>query len=119
MESSVFENIYLKIWLLLVSEYPKLPKPPEIRTVRKYNHTANGTDDYIGFSLRCKFPTAKERNVKYAIMWVINGIARGIMPFSSFEADTTEYESVLSDDDLKSFQKIDQVSEIFLTTSTI
>ena len=105
--------------MLLVSEYPKLPKLPEIRTVRTYKDTANEKDDYIGFSLRCKFPTAKERNVKYAIMWVINGIARVVMPFSSFEADTTENEAVLTDDDLKSFQKIDQVSENFLTTSAM
>ena len=94
-----------------------MPKLPEIRLMRKEVATTKGTDGFSRFSLRCKFSTAKEANVMYALQWVINGVARGIMSFSSIDA--SEYESALTDDYLKSFLKIDQVSENFLTTSAI
>ena len=100
------------MYLIFVSEYPNLPKLPEIQLVLKENATANGTDDFSIFSLKCEVSTATETNVKYELQWVINGAVRKTNSFTSSNATGGKFESVLSGDSLKSFQKIDQVSEL-------
>ena len=96
------------------SEYPNLPKLPEIQLVLKENATANGTDDFSFFSLKCDVSTAKETNVKYELQWVINGAVSKTNTFTSSDFTDGMFESVLSGDSLKSLQKIDQVSDLFI-----
>ena len=98
-----------------VSEYPSLPELPEIQLVRKENATANGTDDFSVFSLKCEVSTTQETNVKYELQWIINGAVSKTNTFTSSDATGGRFESVLSGNSLSSFQKIDQVSEIFRT----
>ena len=86
---------------------------PEIQLVQKENVTANGTDDFSIFSLKCEVSPAKETNVKYELQWVINGAVSKTNTFTSSDATGGKFESVLSGDSLKFFQKIDQVSELF------
>ena len=81
----------------------------------KENATANGTDDFNIFSLKCELSTATETNVEYELQWVINGAVSKTNIFTSSDATGGKFESVLSGDSLKSFQKIDQVSELFRT----
>ena len=83
--------------------------------VRKENASANGTDDFSIFSLKCDVSAAKETNIKYEIQWFINGAVSNTNTFTSSDATDGKFESVLSGDSLKSFQKIDQVSEVFRT----
>ena len=92
-----------------------MPELPEIQLVRKENATANGTDDFSVFSLKCEVSTAKETNVKYELQWVINGAVSKINTVMSSEARGGKFEWVLSGESLKSFQKIDQVCVIFGT----
>ena len=101
--------------MLFPSEYPSLPKLPEIQLVRNENATANGTDDFSIFSLNCEVSTAKETNVNYELQWFINGAVSKTNTFTSTDALDGKFESVLSGDSLKTFQKIDQVSEVFRT----
>ena len=81
----------------------------------KENATANGTDDFSVFSLMCEVSTATETNVEYELQWVINGAVSKTNAFISSDATSGKFESMLSGDSLKSFQKIDQVSELFRT----
>ena len=98
---------------MLVSEYPSLPKLPEIELVRRVNATANGTDDFSVFSLKCDVSIGKETHVKYELQWIINGAISKTNTFVSSDATGGKFESVLSGDSLKSLQKIDQVSKVF------
>ena len=59
---------------------------------------------------------AIETNVKYELQWVVNGAISKNISFSSTDFKSGQFESVLSGDSLKSFKKIDQVSELFTTT---
>ncbi|KAK2166188.1 hypothetical protein NP493_1334g01008 [Ridgeia piscesae] len=99
-------------FFMLVSEYPSLPKLPEIELVRRVNATANGTDDFSVFSLKCDVSTGKETHVKYELQWIINGAISKTNTFVSSDATGGKFESVLSGDSLKSLQKIDQVSSL-------
>ena len=99
---------------LLSSEYPNLPKLPEIQLVQRENATANGTDDFSIFSLNCEVFTATETNVEYELQWVINGAVSKTNTFTSSDATDAKFESVLSGNSLKSLQKIDQVSDLFI-----
>ena len=105
--------------LLIVSEYPSLPKLPEIQLVQKENATAKGTDDFSIFSLKCEVSPAKETNVKYELQWVINGAVSKINTYTSTNTKGGKFESLLSGDSLKSLQKIDQVSEPFSNRTVI
>ena len=100
---------------IFVSEYPSLPELPEIQLVRKENATANSTDDFSVFSLKCEVSTTQETNVKYELQWIINGAVSKTNTFTSSDATGGRFESVLSGNSLSSFQKIDQVSELFRT----
>jgi len=102
-------------WFILVSEYPSLPELPEIQLVRRENATANGTDDFSVFSLKCDVSTTKEANVKYELQWIINGAISKTNTFVSTDATGGHFESVLSGDSLKPLQKIDQVGKVFRT----
>ena len=110
---AVFRNRVGLINLLIVSEYPSLPKLPEIHLVLKENATANGTDDFSVFSLKCDVSTAKETNVKYELQWFINGAVSKTNTYTSTNTKGGKFESVLSGDSLQSLPKIDQVSESF------
>jgi len=88
-----------------------LPEIPKIQLIRKEDATAKGIDDFSIFSLKCTVSTAKETNVKYKLQWVINGDVSKTKSFTSTDAKGGQFESVLSGDSLKSFLKIDQVSE--------
>ena len=103
------------ICLLFASEYPSLPKLPEIQLVRKGNATTNGTDDFSIFSLKCEVSTATEPNVEYELQWFISGAVSKTNTFTSTDALDGKFQSLLSGDSLKTFQKIDQVSEVFRT----
>ena len=96
--------------MLVVSEFPHLPKLPEI-LLKKEKDTTKGTNDFSVFSLRCQVFTATETNVKYELQWVINGAITNTISFISTDATNGQFESVLSGDSLKYLQKIDQVSE--------
>jgi len=104
--------------LLVVSEFPHLPKLPEIR-LKKEKDTTKGTNDFSVFSLRCQIFTAIETNVKYELQWVINGATSKTVSFISTDATNGQFESVLFGDSLKSLQKIDQVSEHVPTNSAM
>ena len=97
------------------SEYPSLPELPEIQLVQKENATANGTGDFSIFFLKCEVSTATETNVEYELQWLISGAVSKTNTFTSSDATGGKFESVLSGESLKSFQKIDQVSELFRT----
>ena len=92
-----------------------MPKLPEIQLVQKENATANGTDDFSIFSLKCEVSTTNETDIKYELQWVINGAVSKTNTFTLSDATDGMFESVLSGDSLKSFQKIDQVSDLFRT----
>ena len=106
------QNIYLLFFL----EFPNLPKLPQIQLVRKEKATTNGIDDFSVFGLRCQLPTATETNVKYELLWIINGAVSKNISLSSTDVKGGQFESVLSGDSLKSLKKIDQVSELLTTT---
>ena len=89
-----------------------MPELPEIQLVRRENATANVTDDFSVFSLKCDVSTTKETNVKYELQWIINGAISNTNTFVSSDATGGKFESVLSSDSLKSLQKIDQVSSL-------
>ena len=93
-----------------------MPKLPEIQLVRKENATANVTDDFSVFSLKCDVSTSNETDVKYELQWVINGDVSKANTFTSSNTTDGMFESVLSGDSLKSLQKIDQVSDLFKTS---
>ena len=78
--------------------------------------TTNGIDDFSVFSLRCQLSIATETNVKYELLWIINGDVSKNISFSSIDVKGGQFESVLSGDSLKALKKIDQVSELFTTT---
>ena len=80
----------------------------------KENATANGTDDFSIFSLKCDVSAATETNVKYELQWVVNGAVSKTNTFTSTDATDGMFESVLSGDSLKSLQKIDLVSDLFI-----
>ena len=108
-------HVHIFAILLFASEYPSLPKLPEIQLLRKENATANGLDDFSIFSLKCEVSTAKETNANYELQWVINGAVSKTNTFTFTDALDGKFQSLLSGDSLKTFQKIDQVSEVFRT----
>ena len=112
---AIVANICNLKTFVAVSEYPSLPELPKIQLVQKENATVNGTDDFSIFSLKCEVSTATETNVVYELQWVINGAVSKKNTFTLSDALDGKFESVLSGDSLKSFQKIDQVSELFRT----
>ena len=104
------------LFAVFFSEFPNLPKLPQIQLVRKEKSTANGIDDFSVFSLRCHLSIATETNVKYELKWLINAAVTKSISFSSTDVKGGLLESVLSGYSLQSFKKIDQVSELFITT---
>ena len=108
--------LYQNHFCFFFSEFPNLPKLPQIQLVRKEKSTANGIDDFSVFSLRCQLSIATETNVKYELQWVINGDVSKSISFSSTDVKSGQFESVLSGNSLKALKKIDQVSELFTTT---
>ena len=99
--------------MVTLSEYPSLPELPEVDLEPKANATASGPDDFSVFSLSCEVHAAKETNVNYELQWVINGVINKTEEFKSTDIKDGMLESKLPGEALKSFQKIDQVSEPF------
>ena len=104
---------YVTVYLLNVSEYPSLSELPEVNLERKANATASGPDDFSVFSLSCEVQAAKETNVNYELQWVVNGAIKKTDSFKSTDVKDGKLESKLHGESLRSFQKIDQVSEHF------
>jgi len=104
---------YVSVYLVTVSEYPSLPELPEVNLERKANATASGPDDFSVFSLSCEVHAAKGTNVNYELQWVVNGAISKTDAFKSMDVKDGKLESTLPGESLKSFQKIDQVSEHF------
>ena len=104
---------YVTVYFVTVSEYPSLPELPEVDLERKANATASGLDDFSVFSLSCKVHAAKETNVNYDLQWVVNGTIDKTDAFTPMDVKDGKLESKLRGESLRSFQKIDQVSEHF------